>query len=360
MWRNRFSKLSRAAAVSILAGIAAAIAICVSTSNPVLKAPPANAVGDYDFYQQVVDQVRAGADYDRAAVADLRADHKFVRPFLAVRPPLLAEFLARLPDERARDIGLALLAAAFIVAWAARLGGSPIRMAVNLAILYLGVGICVTLVGPIDRLHEAWSGLLMALSLAVRSERRYLAAVALGLLAALVRELAFPYLAIMATLALLEGRRREAVAFASALGVACAALVAHGLAVTPLYGPSDLNSPTWLTFAGLGLLLSELTWLLIGQSFGGLTAAIALPLALAGAAGRKDAVGLRLIALLSAYMLAFMIAGRPGSIVWGLMITPLVSVGLCLAPEALLALARSAFRSGARQGLWPHSGGSAS
>jgi hypothetical protein len=340
-WLGRFAGVSRTAALAILAILAAAIALCALTQEPVLQPPPPNAVGDYQFYQQVVDRVRGGDDYNRAAVAELRAGHKFVRPFLAVRPPLLAEVLARLPDQRTRDLCLSLLAAAFIAAWTIRLGGSPIRAVANLAILYLGVGIGVTLQGPIDYLHEAWSGLLIALSLAARTERRFAVSVALGLLASLTRELAFPYLALMSTLAFVDGRRVEAAAFAAALGLAVAALVAHGVAVTPLYLPGDLNSPTWLTFTGLSLLKSQMTWLMIGQEFSGWTAAIALPLALAGALGRKDPLGLRLSALLVGYALAFMIVGRPGAIAWGLMITPLVSVGLCLAPEAVLDLARS-------------------
>ena len=115
---------------------------------------------------------------------------------------------------------------------------------------------------------------------------------------------------------------------------------AHGQAVTPLYLPGDLNSPTWLTFTGLSLLKSQMTWLMIGQELGGWTAAIALPLALTGALGRKDALGIRLSALLVGYALTFMVVGRPGAIAWGLMITPLVAIGLCLAPEALLELSR--------------------
>ncbi len=180
-------------------------------------------------------------------------------------PPLLAEFLARLPDQRARDLCLSLLAAAVIAAWTIRLGGSPLRAALNLAILYLGVGICVTLQGPIDLLHEAWSGLLIALSLAVRGDRRFMASVAFGLLAALIRELAFPYLAIMSAFAFIEGKRAEAAAFAAALGVAVIALVFHGLAVTLSTGRrprlADLAD-----LAGLGL-LSELMWSRIGSIF---------------------------------------------------------------------------------------------
>jgi hypothetical protein len=339
---SRFVGVSRAAALAILAIVGAAIALCVFVPEPKVAPPPPNAVGDYVFYQRLVDRVRGGEDYDRAAVAELRAGHKAVGPFLAVRPPLLTEFLARLPDQRARDLCLSLLAAAVIAAWTIRLGGSPPQAALNLVILYLGVGICVTLQGPIDLLHEAWSGLLISLSLAVRGDRRFMASVAFGLLAALIRELAFPYLAIMSAFAFIEGKRAEAASFAAALGAAVIALIFHGLAVTPLYMPGDLGSPTWLTFTGLGLLLSELMWLLIGLTFGGVTAAIALPLALAGAAGRRDPLGLRLLAVLGGYALAFTLVGRPGGIHWGLMITPLIAVGLCLAPKTLRDLIRSA------------------
>jgi hypothetical protein len=54
--------------------------------------------------------------------------------------------------------------------------------------------------------HEVWAALLLPLSLGLRTKRHWAAAVVAGLAAALICELALPYLLAMAALALLEHR----------------------------------------------------------------------------------------------------------------------------------------------------------
>ncbi len=61
--------------------------------------------------------------------------------------------------------------------------------------VFSGVGASMLGVGSMGLFHEAWAGLLIALSLALRTEKRFWSAALVGLLAALVRELALPYLA---------------------------------------------------------------------------------------------------------------------------------------------------------------------
>jgi hypothetical protein len=242
---------------------------------------------------------------------------------------------------------LSVLSVAVIGAWTFRLGRlypSPLSVGATAIVMFTGVGLTVA-GGALNLLHETWAGLLMALSLAARTKQRFAAAVVLGFLAALIRELAMPYLAVMAVVALVEARRAEAIAFAVALAVALAALAAHAMAVDALMLPGDATSPGWLKFGGWAFLSATARMNLLAM-FVPLTAAFITPLALLGAAGWKDAVGLRLALLLVGYALGFMAIGRPVNLYWGFMTAPLLAVGLCLAPAALIDLGRRAMGVG--------------
>ncbi len=176
--------------------------------------------------------------------------------------------------------------------------------------------------------HECWAGLLIALSLALRTDRRFVAAVVVGLLAALIRELAMPYLLVMAVLALADRRRGEAAAFAAALGVSLAALALHAAAVLSLTTPHDLASPGWVKFGGWPFVMATAQWNLLALLLGKAAAAVIVPLALVGALARTDAVGLRLAALLIGYTLGFMVIGQATDYGWGFVVAPLIGVGL--------------------------------
>jgi len=346
---GRFATLPQWAAIAILIALAALIALGVAVP-PAKPVHPKHQQGgdDVAFYQGVVARVRAGQPYEVAAVAQLRAVGGPLRPFLVVRPPLLATLLARLPDTRAADRILAILAVGVILAWAYRfqqLGWPPLALGGGVLLIFSGVA-APMVSQNMGLLHEAWAGLLIAASLALRDERRWHAAVFLGLLAALIRELAMPYLLVMAVAALVERRRLEAGAFATALAISIAALAWHGMAVSALTSPNDLASPGWVKFLGWPFIMAMMKWNLLvilgGAVAGAAIGAVITPLALAGAAGRKDGLGLRLAMILSGYTLGFMAIGRPENSYWGLLILPLMSVGLCLAAAAVGDLARRA------------------
>ena len=343
---SRFVGLSRIAAALILVALAATIALGLGeTAAPARAAParaaqtPANPAGasDLSLYRAIVQRVRRHEPYEAAAVAELRAGHYPLKPFVAVRPPLLALSLARLPDEKTADLCLALLAMGVVGAWVYRLGKDqprPAILAASALVIFLGVGSDMA-GGGASLFHESWAGLLIALSLAVRSQKHFAAAVLLGLLAALIRELALPYLAVMCLFALLERRRLEALAFAGAGLVALAALALHAAALAPLVGIHDPASQGWVGIGGWGFVLATGRWNLLVVMAGAWISAIVAPMALLGAAGWRGPYGLRLFALLAGYTLGFMVIGRPENLYWGLMVAPLMGVGLCLAPPAL-------------------------
>ena len=339
---GRFASLPRAGAIALLALLALAIAAGFLSPPALTHMKHVQGGDDLAFYQAVVARVHAGQPYEAAAVAQLRAVHGPLRPFLAVRPPALAWILAFLPSPRWGDWILEALSLAVIAAWVARLRGLGWGAA---SLGVAAVGLFTGLAAPMATrdmglIHDAWAGVLIALSLAVRGDRRFWAAAALGLAAAVIRELALPYLVVMAMAALIDRRRAEAVAFAAALGLALVALAWHAHAVDVLVSRSDAASPGWVKFGGWSFVLATAKWNLLVIMGGLAAAAVGVPLSLAGAAGRRDGLGLRLAALLFGYTIGFMVIGRPENAYWGLVTAPLTAVGLCLAPGAFRDLVR--------------------
>lgn len=346
--RGRFATLPRPLAFAVLAALAILILAGLPLAlHPAPVAPPAHSVNGFTLYGRIIERMRAGEAYEPAAVSELRAEGGPIKPFVTVRPPLLAEALSLLPDPQTRDRALELLALVVIAAWVIRLrpaGASPAWMGFTALAAFTGAGACMVGAGSMSLFHEAWAGLLIALSLALRTDRRFLASAVVGLIAALVRELAMPYLAVMVLVAITERRRGEAIAFGTALALALAALAWHAHQVMALTQPGDLTSPGWVEWAGWGFVLLAARWNLIVLALGLWAAALVVPLALAGAIGRRDGLGLRLALLLIGYSLGFMAIGRPSNYYWGLVTAPILAVGLALAPAALADLAKAARR----------------
>ena len=314
-------------------------------------AAPVAQARDIALYRQIAAAMRAGAAYEETAIAGQRASHYPVRPFLAVRPPLLANLHALLPSEAAADWILAVLWLAAAAAWTWRLAMPtpflPVRVYM-VAAFVSGSIVAVTAKG-ISLFHEVWAGLLILLSLALRSEKRFAASVLLGLLAALIRELAMPYLAVMALAALWDRRWKEGAFFALALAAAIVALAFHAHSVGLLTHPGDMASQGWMKLGGWAFVLATAKWNLFAVAGGVWVTALLVPLSLLGAAGIKGPLGMRLFFLACGYTLGFTAIGRPENYYWGMMTAPLMGVALASAPAALWDLARQLTRPGGKR-----------
>ncbi len=306
---------------------------------------------DITLYRAIVERVKRGEAYEAAAVAEQRIGHYPLKPFVVVRPPALAVALSWLPNEPVRDLSLSALGVVTMVFCTRRLREMlPGRLTLTPIVLLLFSGVGSPLTGGLlfsvgrtpglSLLHEAWAGLLITLSFVLRTDRRFAWSVALGLAAALVRELAMPYLAVMAVIAFFERRRWEALAFAAALAVALVALAVHAQTLAALVRPDDIGSPGWIRFGGWNFVLATTKWNLIAIAAGKWIAVILAPLSLLGAVRFKTGFGLRLAAILFGYAAGFMIIGRPENDYWGLVTVPIGAVGLAIAPWALFDLVR--------------------
>lgn len=298
--------------------------------------PPGGAAdgGDAALYRQIAARVANGEAYYPAAAAEHRASGYPLKPFTAVRQPLLAEIAATIGASGAEWL-LRLLAVAATAGTVIRLAPrlkTPFR---EIAILLSATSASLFVQSGMWVWHDIWAGLLVTLALACRTERHWLFSVALGLTAALLRELAFPFLLLMAGMAWASGGRREAGAWIVAAAIALTALALHMISVDAVALPADVTSPGWLVLGGWrfdlalarqsSLLLLLPTWV----------TAVVTPLALLGWSAWPGAYARRTTAILGLWMTAFLIVGRPDNSYWGFLFAPLLPVGLAFAPAAL-------------------------
>ncbi|GAA4764353.1 hypothetical protein GCM10023219_06210 [Stakelama sediminis] len=336
---SRFSGISHRQGIWTLTALALLlIASLTAFSTPAGHQPGAPVVAeqtDLYLYGSIVDGIRAGGKYYSVTASALRAGNFPLKPFLTFRLPTLAMVQAMLPPWGVTAL-LELLALAAAIAWYRRL--RPLLSGVlplTVAMLLMLAGMLACIQPALAPFHEIWSALLIALSLALRKPDRWIDAVALGLCAMLIRETAALYILVMAILAFAGGHRREAIGWAVALGIFFVALTLHAMAVDKVVGPLDPASPGWHGLHGFGLFVKSVVLATALQGAPLWIAAPLIALALFGWASCPGAAGLRVLATLLSYALFISVMGRTDTFYWGLMVAPLLLVGLIFVPDGL-------------------------
>ena len=300
------------------------------------RAPPRSGPTDLGLYAYAAGQAAHPTTFYPRVIAEQRREGYELRPFVTVRPPTLSFLLAALGSDVARHGALALLALGSLALWWLQLGREGVRLvprALDLAALSTGMLPAFAVQAPY--MHEVWAGLLISASLASRRTDAFRLSIVLGLAAALIRELAAPYLVVMAVLALMGRRPREAAGWGAAIALFASALAFHAHMVEALLIPSDHYGAGWVKLSGWPFVLHAAQWnavLAVGPAW---LTVIAVPIALAGAATWNSSLGRRLAAVLLAYVLAFAVIGRPENFYWGLLIAPLLPPGFARACRAL-------------------------
>ena len=307
-------------------------------------APQSQGNEDLALYGAIVKRVAGGENYYPAAADELRRGNYPLQPFVAFRLPTLAVAGAWLGRPALLFLQWCLFAA-MLAAWWARLEG---QFADNgrrvTAVMLAAAGVAVAVSGRYLYLHEVWTGALIALSLALHRPGRWGWSVAMAAIALAMRELALPYVLLMAALALWRRNWREAGGWASIVLLFALAMIWHQAAVAEVVMPSDPASPGWAALGGWAGMLR--TFYLAGP-LRWLPAAAAAPiiiLALFGWASWKSPTGLAAALMFSGYGLAFMLFGRANNFYWGLVVAPAFLVGLAFLPSAFSDLA-SAIRT---------------
>lgn len=288
---------------------------------------------DQQLYESIARQVREGRPYHEAALETQRKNRYPTRPFYTVRPPLLSWLIAGTGHVTAwlMLIGVGLLAA---VAWMARLRATPVT-----AMLFGFIMVNSYALYWLDRTiafeHEAWAGAFIAMSLALSRDRTWPLAVAAGLLAMLIRELAVPFGCIMLIGALMERRRSEAAVWVLAIAAALMALWLHAIAVNTLVLPNDLSSRPYGDAGGPVLaMMSVLQSQAIPDAAWPAVGAL-VPLALWGWISQGSPASRKVVAVLTAYILLVALFARAENYYWASLATPLLLPGLAIGMAAL-------------------------
>ena len=298
---------------------------------------------DVDLHRDEIAFARDPSTYYAQVMAEQRLRHYPVRPFVAVRPPMLAFALARLPGgETSARLVVAALGLLVAGLWTVRLAGPLGAAGAAVAGLALASGVVAAFTPNGYLMHECWAGLLIALSLGLHpGDRpagrgpRLTASLLAGLAGGLVRELALPFLGVMALMALIERRPKEALLWLGAIGLCALALLAHALAVMRHTLPGD-EGMAWVRLGGWAFVLAADRWNAIVALKPWLPAVL-VPTALAGTLAWGGPLGRRLAFVVLGYAAGFLVVGRPEDTYWGLMLAPLLPLGWAGAAGAVLS-----------------------
>jgi hypothetical protein len=345
--QSRFAAAPAWVARAALAALLGLMLYGLATHAPSLARGVKPAFDDPHLYRNIADRIARGQGYYQAAQAEHRAHGYPTSPAQVFREPALAWLMAVLREDvwrQAAFFGLAAIAAVAVLHAFEREGMSARHRAIAMVVMTTGLGL-VIIHGGILFIHEAWAGLLIALSLALYSPGRWRAAVVVGLAACLVRELALPYLAAMGAMALWERRWRELAAWAGAGAVFLVLFAIHLHAAAALHQRLDATSPGWLGMGGIPhvLALARLNLALIVAPTA--IVALAVGVSLIGLLGSRNPIAARAALIVGGYMAAFLVLGRADNNYWGALYAPILPLGVVLAPPALGDLARRAFRN---------------
>ena len=293
--------------------------------------------GDFQLYQNIVEQIHTGKDYYSAADNELHKMGYATRSVFNWRLPVLAWLLGHLQSIRTGQILVFVLALISLLIWMTAfyqkrydlwqtfLGGMIISGPVIYSFMH----------GPV-MFHEFWAGTLIALSLGAYARGWRIAAVISGLMALLLRELSLPFVCVMMVLAYMEGQRREALFWLIGILAFGGELLLHWSIVSKLITENDRTiQGGWIVFSGWPFVLRTAqmnVYLLAAPPW---ITAIIMPLSLLGLAGWRDELGLRVACTVGIYVLAFLMVGRPVNVYWGLMYNFVLPLGLLHAPAAL-------------------------
>ena len=280
---------------------------------------------DVELYAGVTGRVAAGENYYAVLADELRAREYATRPIFNWRLPTLTWLNALMPSSAWSHGVLILVGFGVVLAWAIVLR-QEIPQATTAAVPLLVMCMGGIFMNNTAVLHEAWAGVLIAASLACWRANRPGLSVGLGALALLIRELTFPFVAIMAAMAWQESRKKEAMAWAGAILVFGVVWLWHASYVLPLM-PADGMSKSWLVMGGWGFALSTAQanpFLLLLPAR---LVAVIVPVAWAGFWSWRTPLGRRVAWVVTGYLVFFVTAGRPENWYWGFVIAPLMALG---------------------------------
>ncbi|MET0588277.1 MAG: hypothetical protein ABWZ75_07105 [Novosphingobium sp.] len=310
---------------------------------------------DLALYDIAITRMSRGENYYNFIVAEQRAIGYPVTPALTFRLPTLAAFSAFVTPRLLPLFSFGLLLGT-VAAWWRRLAEEP-RMqhlrVTTAALLFAGGSLAINPYYLV--LHEVWAGLLVALSLGLHrmsgepGGNRWVGSLVAAALALSIREHALPFVLLMGAAAYYRRQWREAGAWTLLILVFLALFSAHILVLGDQALPNERVGPGWMELRGLSGWLSNITMPSMLRLLPHWIAGPTVVLMLVGWAGWRSNLGALVTLLQLGYALAFAIAGRWDNFYWGLIVSPVLFIGLALAPQALRSLFASAFPASSEQ-----------
>lgn len=322
-----------------------AFSLGVALHAPMKAAGTAARGADFQLYEAIVERLRQGEGYYSAAGRELRTPRGpqgEVYPTRSVfnwRLPTLAWLQSRLAShQHVAYVYQALSLLAVFICFQAAESGFLVRRFLFAATLATGLlwG-WLPEFAPLLLAHECWAGLLIALSLMARARGWWVLAVAAGLLALFIRELALPYVLMATWMAARQCRWRELAAWLVGLAGFAVLMAWHSQNVFAHMLESDrVQAEGWLRFGGWAFILKTAhlhPLFLSGLLERSWIVATLLPASLLGLLKWNSGAGPLLRATVAAYLLAYACVGQPFNYLWGLLYTPLWPLGLLFLPE---------------------------
>ncbi len=294
----------------------------------IIRNDPAPRISDYRLYQKIADSVGNGENYYQAAAREQRVSKYPLKPFFTMRMPVLATIAGNL-GRNGTSIAIWSLIILTLGLWLAFLreqkisGQSQIILVAAVACSILSFSL-----SSVSYFHECWAALCIMLSLSLNGMRKIALSIAFGLLATLFRELAAPFLVLMACAACWDRKWKEAAGWGAALLLLGTALAVHAHFVAQVVRPEDLSSQGWNGMGGWGLFISSMTAVTPLALSPDWLARLLIPLCLFGWLSWRTTTGLRVAGLLLGYAVMIMMFARPDTFYWGLLITPLLLAGI--------------------------------
>lgn len=314
--------MSRQRAALTLLGALLVFVVLASTPAPVPSRLPGPATGDVATFEAMVGRLEAGESYYPVFGDELRRHGYPGRSIFNWRTPLLLSALSRVPSLVSRSVLVGLGALLFFATFRMT-AHEPLWVAVG-NVMQAGAVAPVFAAGA-EVFGEVWAGLLIGLSVCMFARRKAGTAIGLGLLALFLRELAAPYCAACAAVALHQRRWREVSAWLGGASLYGAYYAWHFIQVRAHQLSTDAAHPTpWLNFGGLSSLLRAAdwhAWLLLSPPW---ATALAMTTVALGVVASRTPLHARLAA--GVYSVFFMVAGQSFNGYWGLLAWPVWAV----------------------------------
>jgi hypothetical protein len=286
-------------------------------ARPVGPNPPREG-RDIQVYRHMVARLRGHEPYYTVIGDELRRGHYGTKEIFHWRTPLHWSAIAALPQWASWPLIIMLGAGLCLGTFAIT---TELPGVVFWTAMALQMGAVVAVIAP-DAVYfpETWCGLLVGASLCAFLQHRGAVAVALGLLALLIRELAAPYCVSATLLVAWRKRSREVSLWAAAGCIYSIYFWRHVVQVQAHQRPDDLSAGSWVALGGLPFVLSTVQAHLLGFLWPSVMTPIAFVLILGGILSRETPAIVRLTS--AAYMAMFLLVGKPFDNYWGLVVWP--------------------------------------